>query len=373
MIAGVDPGTTVGWVVLDWDGNVVAHGSQRGFDRDMVVAELVKAGRIFLIGTDKAKVPNLVREVAASLGAEVVAPQEDLRVEEKREMARGLDLANMHELDAFAAARVAWRRKFPVVRKVRSFLLNESKQQLFVPMIELVLQEGLSLRAALTILTPREEAFVEEDTSETRDEDVVKLYHNLSRQRKANASLQKRNDELAANILTLEAQIVILRERLSGMVLPKSKDHVDQVKQSQIASLSQRLQNAQDAEHLIRMKLDVVESALRDDVVVLDRFASLGKKELRNVTGVGSVVFVDDAHKCSDRVVDELRKQGVELLVCKHKPLQDLPFAVIKVEKVVEGERIALVDRSWLEKVRSQASVLSKVIEEYQKERAKLG
>ena len=32
MIVGVDPGTTVGWAVIDWDGNLIAKASQNTLD-----------------------------------------------------------------------------------------------------------------------------------------------------------------------------------------------------------------------------------------------------------------------------------------------------------------------------------------------------
>ena len=79
MIAGIDPGTTVGWAVLDFSGKLVAIGSQKELNRDNLIAKLVNSCKILAVGSDKAKIHSFVHEVASKIGARVFFPNQDLR------------------------------------------------------------------------------------------------------------------------------------------------------------------------------------------------------------------------------------------------------------------------------------------------------
>ena len=69
MIAGIDPGTTVGWAIITFSCELVAIGSQKELNRDKLISELVKRGRVLVVGSDKAKIPSFVKEVAVKIGA----------------------------------------------------------------------------------------------------------------------------------------------------------------------------------------------------------------------------------------------------------------------------------------------------------------
>ena len=111
MIVGIDPGTTVGWAILDFDGKFIAAGSKRNFDLDSIVATLVPYGKVFVVGTDKSKTPSLVQDVATKVGAKSISPSQDLRVIEKRAMTSNFKFENNHEMDALACAFFAFKQK----------------------------------------------------------------------------------------------------------------------------------------------------------------------------------------------------------------------------------------------------------------------
>ena len=108
LIVGIDPGITVGYAVLGIDGNLIGLGSSKALDLNSLISEIIKFGRVVLVGTDKFKTPSLVHAFATKLGAEVVNPKEDLKVEEKKESVSDLKHANEHEGDALAAALLAY-------------------------------------------------------------------------------------------------------------------------------------------------------------------------------------------------------------------------------------------------------------------------
>ena len=94
LIVGIDPGTTTGYAVLDIDGKLLHLNSSKQLDLNQLISQTINLGKAVLVGTDKAKVPNLVGTFATKLGAKIVNPDEDLKVEEKRRMAENFNFSD---------------------------------------------------------------------------------------------------------------------------------------------------------------------------------------------------------------------------------------------------------------------------------------
>ena len=82
LIVGIDPGTTVGYALLDVNGKVVKVDSSKGLDLDTLTAKIAAVGIPLVVGCDKAKVPSLVDKFSIKVGAKLVFPSEDIKVEE---------------------------------------------------------------------------------------------------------------------------------------------------------------------------------------------------------------------------------------------------------------------------------------------------
>ncbi len=373
LIAGVDPGTAVGWAVLDLHGNLVALGSRKELGVDSVVAKFVEYGRVIVAGSDKAKIPSFVQEVATKLGAKLVGPSQDLRVDEKRSMTADFGFANAHEMDALSGALTAFKKIQPLLRKIHVFLEREKCLSLFEDVAELVLKEEISIRAAVAILTPKEEvAVVEAEQEAKRDEDVVHLYNSLARARKDNIVLLQRINYLEAKLASAEKRFSELKEKTSGLVKPKTSAEIVKLKDSQIQSLSNKLQNNIRKYDSLKKQLFEFENVLlKNDFVVLPRLARLGWDEVMKIRdSVGSILFVDNVDQFSEKAVSWLRKNGVELIICKDAPKNaGLPFVFLKAQNFRFFGNIVLVDRVWLERARTEPVVLAKVVEEYKKSR----
>lgn len=114
FIIGLDPGSTIGYAVLDFDGDLVEVDS---FKENMstTILEISKYGKVLLIGTDVMKIPKFVKKVAVQLGARIVSPGYDLLYDEKRKKTKeylkekDIKLKDKHQQDALAAALVAYR------------------------------------------------------------------------------------------------------------------------------------------------------------------------------------------------------------------------------------------------------------------------
>ena len=379
LIAGIDPGTTVGWAVLNLRGEVVAVDSKKEFDLDSVIALFTRLGRVILVGSDKSKVPSFVAEAATKLGIKVICPSQDMRVEEKRDLTRDLPFQNAHEMDALASALLAFRKVQPLLNKIHAFLQREKRLGLFEDVVELVLNEGISIRAAVEILTPKPEQVFEEQIEEPkRDEDVIHLYTALARVRKDNAVLLAKNRELDKKISRLEQQLDYLKKHAAGLVKPKSPAEQSMLKERQVQSLAQRLENSAKIQEVFKARIEMLERALlRHDRVPLLRLSHLGwdqvekNKEFIHEEGV---LFVDDANLLSQKAVDWLADKGIQLILCKKMPgkraAEHLPFACVPAEDFELLDRVVLVKRLWLDKVRSERVVLAKIVQEYKKERS---
>jgi hypothetical protein len=378
LIAGIDPGTTVGWALLDLAGKVVAFGSRKELDLDSLISIFTKHGRIILVGSDKAKLPSFVQEAATKLGAKVVSPSQDLRVDEKREMTEDIKWNNAHEMDALASSFVAFRKVHPLLKKINSFLLREQKLGLFEDVVEIVLKEEISIHSAMIILTPKEVVHIEENKEEQkRDEDVSRLYSLLTQVRKDNALLLKKNRELERRSEEIAIKYEQLEAHAAQLVKPKAPEVIVKEKESRIQSLSQKLENSVAQIKVLREQIEQLQSTLLllDDFIALPRLKRLGWEDVSKLKiKEGDILFVDDPNQVSDKAVDFLHSKNVQLIICK-KPAGEklkarLPFACVQAFDAREFEHVVLVKKSWLENVRKERYVLAKIIQEYKKERS---
>ena len=121
LIAGIDIGTTTAIVVLDSDKNIVYKISKKNFAESEIVKILSELREIVILATDKAKIPEGIRKIAARLNLGVYAPKKDLPLEYKKRyytdpMLKEV-LDNIHEMDAYIAASYALDNIIKTIRK----------------------------------------------------------------------------------------------------------------------------------------------------------------------------------------------------------------------------------------------------------------
>ena len=108
IIAGIDPGATVGIAILDLSGAKIASKSTDGGMPDAV--RIVESfGTPSLIACDKVPAPETVQRIASYFSCKLYVPSHNIREEEKRQIAHGAAVANNHERDAYAAAVCGFR------------------------------------------------------------------------------------------------------------------------------------------------------------------------------------------------------------------------------------------------------------------------
>ena len=129
-IAGIDPGTTIGFALLDLNGNLVTVDSFKGTIDD-VFSLASYYGKIIIIGTDVSNVSKTIEKFASRIGALVVSPDYDLMHYEKRKKTKeflklhNYKLKDKHQMDALAAALIAYRHFSSLFNKIHNELSDK--------------------------------------------------------------------------------------------------------------------------------------------------------------------------------------------------------------------------------------------------------
>ncbi len=119
IIAGIDPGSTVGIAILDLSGKKMASESFGGGIAEAVAA-IEKYGTPSLVACDVTPPPDAVQKIASYFSCRLYCPKHNVREEEKRGIARGAGMKNNHERDAYAAAVLAYRAHGNKLRQIDS-------------------------------------------------------------------------------------------------------------------------------------------------------------------------------------------------------------------------------------------------------------
>lgn len=368
MILGLDPGTTVGWALLDFSGNLVKLDSERGLDLNSLITKLLSENKILFIGCDKAKVPSFVQAVARKLGAKVISPHSDLPVSEKR---LAVAVNNSHERDAFASAFFAFKKISPLIKRVKRFLVRENQVSLFEEVIEIVVKEQISIKHAFQLLSVEDFSPSVKKSGEYQL-DLKKLHSSLVETRSQYRELLKNYSHLAKEHNRLKQNHNHLKQKLSGMVRPKSKDVVKLQYNRKLSQLNRCITEQRKTINKKAEKLNNLENCfVRGNMVALPKIKRLSWSAVQKSK---MPFFVEEGSEFSRKAVDFIAGKGVSFVIFKNPPSRHvqkkLPFSCVSVEKFVDLESIVLVNKIWLERLSKNSEVLEKVVEEYQKSRS---
>lgn len=376
LIVGIDPGTTVGYAALDISGKLIKAHASKELNLDALIAELCSLGTTLIIATDKAKVPAFVAAAATQLGARVFTPAEDLQVAEKRELTSALACKGNHEMDALAAAVVAFKRHERLLSRIDRFLAERKRPELGDALKELVIRQGISITAGFELLTVPEKARVrimrERVMQRTlKEEDYWRLYNELVIAEQDKAVLQRQNRKLENALNRLRKKLAAARAATrpeTRIIRPTAE--LEQARRV-IADLQRKLEHTLTRQQRLQHVL-----LNRDAYVVAKRMRNLGFDEFRRVSRVlgvrkQDILFIEDPNSFSERTLDELAGV-VELVIAVQQPkpkvAERLPFVILDAASIphTQDDYFAFLDRKALEQARSDKALLRKLIREYQ-------
>ena len=384
LIVGVDPGTTLGYAALDIDGNLIGIGSGKNIDRSILISKFVSLGKVLVVAGDKEKNQEFIGLVAVKLGAKIITPEYDMKVEEKREMARAYPTGNQHEVDSLASALMALKKLKPLIQKIEVFLSYGHKEHLRDDLLNLVVGKGLNIRDAADLLEPEEEIFAplkNPDQGKPISPELQQANDKLSRAKKEIWLLREHN-------LHLQEDIALIRKEKEGVL---SKIQQKEFGKEFARRLFQKESMIQCLENELRKKSQEIHS-LRDHVSLLFYFLSrvngclllkkldnLGTQELARKEKIlnieaGDILLVKDPDIFGGNAVEALRKKVT--VIISRKPVgrrvsQQLPFIFLPAAKlkIEESRDFAIVQKDEFNTLKNQQDVLGKVLEEYRRER----
>ncbi|MFH1072519.1 MAG: DUF460 domain-containing protein [Nanoarchaeota archaeon] len=382
LIIGIDPGTTTAYAVLDLSGNIITVSSSKALDIKNTLAELLNYGKPVVVGCDKAKVPWFVDKICRSFGARLAWPREDLKKEEKKALVREQDYraGNTHELDALSSALFAFDKYKSLFIRIDRFLqeknLKEYAEQLKVFLVQ---NEDINMNAALEYLVNK---------NRQKESRIKKRLHKGEFQEpyKKVRSMESIAELLKEKIEGLQEENKQLRQRiakLEGKLKTRGKEQKEQLlreKEARIISLSRQLETRNKElsalEHDKNALVDFF-SSMDEDAVVLKKLKNLSseeytKKQFLNLHK-GDILLIDNPNIANEKVVKSIR-ENVEIIICKEKPMKKIGFIFLDASgfSIREQEHFALIQQQELNKALSQQDVLTRVLDDYRKERKQL-
>jgi len=381
LIVGIDPGTTIGFAVLDIEGNLLHLDSSKHLSLDSLISVTIGLGKAVLVGTDKSKVPNLVKTFATKLGAEAVCPGEDLKVDEKRKMTGSFETGDDHQSDALASALFAYKEIKPLLSKIDIFVRDNKKHGIKDRIKEIVITKKMSIKGALSMIEKKDEEstimkkVVEDDILSQKD--FLKLYVKLKKCQKELELVKSYNNNLKSRISFLEgnraekeirrdsSKVVDFREKrarfLEGIL--KSKD-------KEIGKLK----------FLLRGFNNILSRI--NDFYVLKKLDTLGIAEFNFKNRVlqirkNDILLVDDPNAASLKVVGLLKEKV--FIIVHNKPISkklemEVPFLFIDAAnlRIEDDKYFGFVEKRHFEAEKDRAGWAMKMVEEYQNEKKQL-
>lgn len=360
LIAGIDPGTTLGYAMLDLNGNLVRAGSSKQLDMSSLIMEMIKEGKVVLIGTDKGKVPKFIEKIARKTGARVIKPNEDLKIEEKRELTKGYKLKSEHEKDALASAVYAFKRVRKLLRKVDVYLERQGKEGLSEEVKEMVLKDR-NLRIAEAI------ALIEKPAEETEKK----------RKRKKTARAREDyfdEDTQEESTVDVERKTGFMKGKINRMAEEKARNKI-RIKDQQIGFLTGKIREKEGEIKKLREKIEKFEGMIKkaETHYILKKMKNLSWEEVAS-ENLGKIIYVNEPNIFSEKSISKLNSEvsiiitGKELskkISGKFKPI----FLDAKKVEAEEEDGIVLVNKEKLEKEKNKVNIVKKIVEEYRETR----
>ena len=157
LIVGVDMGTTTGLAIYDLDKNLLYTGSRKNFSTSSIIKEIMNYGTPLIVSTDKKKVSPKIKKIAATFGSKVFSPDHDLTIEEKERILR-INIKDVHERDALAAASFAFREHEALFNNINRSLnimsLNDHRDKVKEMIIK---GKAKNIAEAVDMVRPKED------------------------------------------------------------------------------------------------------------------------------------------------------------------------------------------------------------------------
>ena len=385
LIVGIDPGTTIGYAVLDIEGNLLTAKSSKNCNLSILINELVSIGKTIIIGTDKKKIPDFVEKAGIKLGAKIISPKEDLLVYEKRNIASGFNIKKDHELDALASALFAYNKIKPLMNKIDYAVRNENKIYLKSKVLEIALKKNINIKGILDELEKPADAKVEinkvivEKTPEKKIDPILKK-KKISDSTKELALLKSQNIRLEKSLhKTLKKYSKLKKKEAEQNYDGKFEILLRQKEERIVYSFHELNKKSMEIDEL-RKKIKGLYSLMADlgqNVLIkkLKDFSSIELSHKNKILNIrqDDILLVEEPNIFSENTLSIL-KDKVSVVIYKKAPsrkiMEKTDFIFIDCSKldIFEEEYFAIANKQIFNKEKNKLDVLKKIIDDYKKD-----
>lgn len=381
LIVGIDPGITTGYAVLGINGELIRLDSSKQLDLNKLISETVNLGKVVLVGTDKVKVPSLVNAFATKLGARIISPQEDLKVDEKRKMTISFNLKDWHQGDALASALFAYKTTKTLLDKIDFFVEKNKKHEIKNKIKELVITKKISIKSAVGIIEKKDEEpqIIERVITKRKldENDFLILHNKLKRYETEIRLLRKYNNKLKIRINNLEKNTA--KEYKS-----KNDDKKYDFRDSKIRFLENKLKLKEEGLEKLKSLINKFNNIISNinNYCILKKLDTLGirefnfKNKILNIQG-NDALLVDNPNIFSNSTIDLLKNKV--FIIVHNKPVSrkienELPFIFINSKnlKIDEDKYFGFVEKRQFEAEKNKVNWVKKIVEDYRKEKEQL-
>ncbi len=406
LIVGIDPGTTTAYALLDTRGNLLYTDSSKELDISALIFAIIGKGLPLIVGCDKKKAPGFVDEFATKVGARLVSPDEDMKVDEKQEMTKRFkeNLNNTHEMDALASALFAFRKHKALFEKIENALRREDKLDKILEVTKLVFstEEGLPIKVALDIIErpETEEAMTIKKAIERKEKNIdyasyVKLYDSTA---STIDLLNTENRYLKEYSRKLKHEMELLRHDFNRMIKEikkKQEKNSDEMlvrkindKENVICVMKKNIEDEKEHSKKMQRKISALNEVIMnaDRYVIIRKIDNLGEaynkmteqssRESSSIIRPDDILFVKDASVCNENNAKELKTKFNVQTIITEKPNKIISqhFRVIEREKIKdipykETDEFLFVDRKEFETFLKNNFVFERIVKEYKEER----
>lgn len=223
IVVGLDPGATIGVAILSLSGEKITTGSFSGGGISEAVSFIERSGTPSLIACDVSPAPEFAQKIASYFSCRLHSPAHNIREEDKRLLARGANVENNHERDAYAAAVFAYRAHANKLRQIDS--LDEFPQEDKDRVKHLILK-GYRVKDAFLELgesAPEQAAPSQKQDTPQRYLSSEELRARVSTLARENAHLRMLASRLENEKRQLEARVRLLENGVRQSVLRDSE------------------------------------------------------------------------------------------------------------------------------------------------------
>lgn len=369
LLLGIDPGSTIGYSILDINGNLIEMDSSKTLSLSALRLNTISYGKVVLVSTDKNPPPKFAIALSNSLGARLFYPKYDLKIEEKKELIKDHKTKNSHQRDALSSAILAYKKITPLLDRIK----KHTTQGNFEQVTDLVITKKLSISQAISHLDQKPE--VRQIKKQTKTGIEIPKINPLKEQNQL-LELENRRLKVVIKKLNLQKQkILSLLDQKTIQEKQKARNQISiNTYQEMLLEIGKHKEQIKNLQYKIQEQNKFLSNL--DDKIIIKKLESLSFIDLTRKLSIldikkGDMLYIKNPNEFSKKTLDFLRNKVTIIIVPKKSSLKE--FTQIE-EKDLDLEQIgnyAKISRSKLNQKLQEKSLLFEIIEDYKLKREK--